>query len=167
VEANQSTLLGEIRRAFAENASPALVGKDHAHGRFETRRARTLTHHKVINTLSVTGRLRNIRAICWIQRTRVTQEGIETTDQFHISSRPLGPRDYMTINRSHWSIEAMHHVLDVSLAEDQSRIAKAAAIAGAMRRHAYAIIDGIRGKFSFKRCAAKLRANPEPILGLL
>jgi len=164
VEANQPILLKEIRQAFAENPAAPQVTKDYGHGRNDIRRARTLTRPDIISRLSAGERVPDIQAICWIQRTRITSQGIETTDQFHIASWPLKARDYLGINRGHWGIEAMHYVLDVSLNEDRSRIAKAAAVVAAMRRNAYAIIDSLRGKLSYKRFSAKMRADPTLIL---
>jgi len=83
---------------------------------------------------------------------------------YHISSRPLRPRQYARCVRSHWRIEAMHHVLDVSLGEDACRICTAAGVMGALRRLAYAVIAELRGAFSFRRFAEIVRANPTPLL---
>lgn len=40
----------------------------------------------------------------------------------HISSRPLGPEDYLKAARAHWSVEnGLHWVLDVTFDEDRAR----------------------------------------------
>jgi hypothetical protein len=58
----------------------------------------------------------------------------------------------------------MHHVLDVALSEDASRIGTAAGVIGALRRWASAVIAERRGAFSFRRFVEIIRANPTPLL---
>ena len=108
-----------------------------------------------------------IRSICCIVRTRVTKDGIETTSHYHISSRRLSARQYARIVRSHWSIEAMHHVLDVSLNEDLCRICNSAGAVGFIRRFAYSVISEIKGRLSFRRFSEIMRANPILVLKML
>ena len=60
----------------------------------------------------------------------------------------------------------MHHVLDVALSEDASRICTAVGVVGAVRRWAYAVIADLRGALSFRRFAEIMRANPTPLLEL-
>jgi predicted transposase YbfD/YdcC len=160
VEANQPSLLNALRTAFDETAGHR--SKDE--GRHETRRTRTITDPTIVARVSAAAKIPNIRCLCQISRTRITREGIVTTVHYHISSRRLRPRQYAHYVRSHWQIEAIHHVLDVSLNEDACQICTAAGVVGAIRRLAYAVIADLRGALSFRRFAEIMRANPTPLL---
>ena len=164
VEPNQSALLDAMKRTFDTTTGPAYTSKDRGHGRHETRRARTITNPNIVARVSAVARIEGIRGLCRIERTRITQDGIVTTVHYHVSSRPLTPRRYARCTRSHWSVEAMHHVLDVALDEDACRIGIAAATMGALRRLAYRIIAELRGPLSFRRFAERMRANPARLL---
>jgi predicted transposase YbfD/YdcC len=164
VKANQPSLLNVLKTAFDETAGHAYRSQDAGHGRHETRRARTITDPALVARVSALTKIKDIRCLCQISRTRITQEGIVTTVHYHISSRCLRPRQYARCVRSHWHIEAMHHVLDVALNEDACRICTAAALVGAIRRWAYAVIAELRGALSFRRFAEMMRANPTPLL---
>ena len=67
----------------------------------------------------------------------------------------------------HWRIEALHHVLDVSLHEDACRICDAAGVVGFLRRLAYAVIAERRGKKTFAQYSQMMHANPTPLLDSL
>jgi len=164
VEPDQPALPAAMRQAFDQTAGPAPTTKDRGHGRHETRRARTLTDPQIVARVSAAARIAGIRGLCRSERTRVTQDGIVPTVHCHISSRPLTPRQHARGTRSHWSVEAMHHVLDVALDEDACRIGIAAATMGALRRLAYRIIAELRGPLSFRRFAERRRANPARLL---
>jgi len=114
-----------------------------------------------------TATIQDIRCLCRIERTRITQDGIVTTVHYHISSRALTPREYARRVRSHWRIEALHHVLDVSLHEDACRICDAAGVVGFLRRLAYAVIAERRGKKTFAQYSQMMHANPTPLLNSL
>src|SRR5947209_144662 len=112
VEPNQPALLDAMKRTFDATTGPACTSKDRGHGRHETRRARTITNPNIVARVSAVARIDGIRSLCRIDRTRVTKDGIVTTVHYHVSSRPLTPRRYARCTRSHWSVEAMHCVLD-------------------------------------------------------
>jgi predicted transposase YbfD/YdcC len=166
VEANQPTLLAAIAAAFDAHPGPAQTVKDHGHGRHETRRARTIADPKIVGPVAAAARIRDIRCLCRIERTRITTDGIVTTIHYHISSRRLTPRQYARRVRSHWRIEAMHHVVDGALDEDACRITHAAGVMAALRRLAYAVIAELRGPLSFTRFAQIIHANPALLLDL-
>ena len=128
------------------------------------RAARAITDPTIVARVAAAAKIPNIRCLCQISRTRITREGIVTTVHYHISSRRLRPRQYARSVRSHWRMEAMHHVLDVSLNEDACQICTAAGVVGAIRRLAYAVIADLRGALSFRRFAEIMRANPTPLL---
>ena len=83
---------------------------------------------------------------------RTTREGIVTTVHYHISSARLRPRRQPLIMSGSLilRIEAMHHVLNVSLNRGRpARFCTAAGVVGAIRRLAYAVIADLRGALSF------------------
>ena len=141
--------------------------RDRGHGRHETRSARTITTPKIVARVTGTAKIQDIRCLCRIERTRITQDGIVTTGHYHISSRALTPREYARRVRSHWRIEALHHVLDVSLHEDACRICDAAGVVGFLRRLAYAVIAERRGKKTFAQYSQMMHANPTSLLNSL
>ena len=65
----------------------------------------------------------------------------------------------------HWRIEALHHVLDVSL--HACRICDAAGVVGFLRRLAYAVIAERRGKKTFAQYSQRMHANPTSLLNSL
>jgi predicted transposase YbfD/YdcC len=166
VKANQPSRLNAVKTAFDDTAGHAHRSQDVGHGRHETRRARTLTDPARVARVSAATKLKDIRGLCQISRTRITPEGIVTTVHDPLSSRCLRPRQYARCVRSPWRMEARHHVLEVALSEDASRIGTAAGVVGALRRWAYAVIAERRGAFSFRRCVEMMRANPTPLLDI-
>ena len=167
VAGNQPTLLERMAKAFDETPGHAHRTRERGHGRHETRSARTITTPKIVARVTGTATIQDIRCLCRIERTRITQDGIVTTVHYHISSRALTPREYARRVRSHWRIEALHHVLDVSLHEDACRICDAAGVVGFLRRLAYAVIAERRGKKTFAQYSQMMHANPTSLLNSL
>jgi predicted transposase YbfD/YdcC len=164
VKGNQPALSAALEAAFASGERPAHITREHGHGRHEIRRAQTIATSATVAAVAAAATIPDIACLCRIERTRITPDGIETTVHYHVSSRRLTPRRYARITRSHWRIEAMHHVLDGALNEDASRICDAAAAWATLCRLAYAVLAEMRGKLSFRRCAEFFRANPRPLL---
>ncbi len=98
----------------------------------------------------------SVRSIGMIYRRREAGEQTQDETQFFISSHPPKVRALSRFIRGHWGIENRQHwVLDVTFAEDASRIRKGAApeIAAAFRRMALNILqrdtsikENVRGK---------------------
>jgi hypothetical protein len=64
-----------------------------------------------------------VKTIGGIDRCREIDGRLEESQEFFISSLPCRVRALSQHLRSHWSIEnSQHHVLDVTLTEDSSRI---------------------------------------------
>ena len=98
-----------------------------------------------------------LRTIGVIHRTRELADGTESAElSYFISSLPPKVREHTRHLRNHWHVEnTLHHTLDVTFAEDASRIRKGSGseITSVFRRLALSILksdttikDNIRGK---------------------
>ena len=98
-----------------------------------------------------------LRTIGVIHRTRELADGTESAElSYFISSLPPKVREHARHLRNHWHVEnTLHHTLDVTFAEDASRIRKGSGseITSVFRRLALSILksdttikDNIRGK---------------------
>lgn len=129
VKANQPTLRAEVEAAFAEaGEGETHVDLDKGHGRIEERRTAVLRELDWLDgARRFPGELRLPGAACLVRaETRVEAKGaIRTETRFFISSRALTPAEAAQAIRGHWAIEnALHWVLDVTFADDQSRLRK-------------------------------------------
>ena len=111
---------------------PSVTTCDRDHGRVETR---TIQTRHVHNGLAFPG----VEQAARIERVTVRTKGVidphthcrvtesVTTREvaYVITSlypEQAGPRQLLALVRGHWSIEAMHHIQDVTYDEDRSRI---------------------------------------------
>jgi len=138
VKANQPSLRAEVEAAFAEAEARTgdLTGDhlethtdlDKGHGRIEERRMAVLHDTDWLDgQRRFPGELRLPGAACLLKaETRVERAGATRTEtRYFISSRPLTAADAATAVREHWAIEnRLHWVLDVTFADDQSRLRK-------------------------------------------
>ena len=129
VKANQPTLRSEVEAAFAEAAVlETSIDLDKGHGRIEERRIAVL---REVDWLAggrrFPGELRLPGAACLVRaETRVESRGATRTEtRYFISSRALTATEAAAAVRGHWAIEnRLHWVLDVTFADDQSRLRK-------------------------------------------
>jgi predicted transposase YbfD/YdcC len=130
VKANQPTLRAEVEAAFAEagDVPETCIDLDKGHGRIEERRAGVLREVDWLDgARRFPGEMRLPRAACLVRvETRGEARGaIRTETRYFISSRPLSPAEAAAAIRGHWAIENRPHwVLDVTFADDQSRLRK-------------------------------------------
>ena len=129
VKANQPSLRAEVEAAFAE--APVLetcADLDKGHGRIEERRTAVLRELDwLAGGRRFPGELRLPGAACLVRaETRVESRGATRTEtRYFISSRALTATDAAVAVRGHWAIEnRLHWVLDVTFADDQSRLRK-------------------------------------------
>jgi predicted transposase YbfD/YdcC len=165
VKANQPTLRAEIESFFAEAPADFLesvTDVDKGHGRIEQR---TVTVSREVDWLSgdrrFPGELRlpDVATIVRVAaRTELGDHGRFET-RYYISSAPLTAERAAAAVRSHWAIEnSLHWVLDVTFADDQSRLrtghgAKNMAI---VRHFAINLVRALNDKRSIKlrrKCA--------------
>jgi predicted transposase YbfD/YdcC len=117
VKANQPTLLARLKRLPWHRVPVLDRTRDRAHGRIEVRSLKVVTVHvgfpHAAQVLQVTRRTRALRTRRW--RT-VTIHAI-TSLPFEQAS----PARLADLLRGHWAIEALHHLRDVTFAEDASQ----------------------------------------------
>jgi predicted transposase YbfD/YdcC len=129
VKANQPTLRAEVEAAFAEAGElETRTDLDKGHGRIEERRTSVLRELDWLDgARRFPGELRLPGAACLVRaETRVAAKGTTRTEtRFFISSRALTTAEAAEAIRGHWAIEnRLHWVLDVTFADDQSRLRK-------------------------------------------
>ena len=130
VKANQPTLRAEVEAAFTD-APPATLATcadlDKGHGRIEERRTTVLRETDWLDgARRFPGELRLPGAACLVRtETRVESRSTSRTEtRYFISSRARTAAAAAAV-REHWAIEnRLHWVLDVTFADDQSRLRK-------------------------------------------
>jgi predicted transposase YbfD/YdcC len=129
VKANQPTLRAEVEAAFANaEGLDTHTDLDKGHGRIEERRMTVLREVDWLEgNRRFPGELRLPGTACLLRaETRVESTGaIRTETRYFVSSRALTATDAAVAVREHWAIEnRLHWVLDVTFADDQSRLRK-------------------------------------------
>jgi predicted transposase YbfD/YdcC len=119
VKANQPTLLARCQRLPWHRVPVLDTTRDRGHGRIEHRTLKAVTVHHfgfphTAQVLQVTRKTRALRSRRW--RT-MTVYGV--TSLTHAQVRPARLADLL---RGHWAIEALHHLRDVTFAEDTSQV---------------------------------------------
>jgi predicted transposase YbfD/YdcC len=128
VKDNQPGLHEVIHRAFVAHAEggfadPAvkrLLTVERGHGRQERRQYVVAAAPKAL-----AARWRDVASIGMVTRTR-TAGGVTSEElSYYVSSRPPKVKAFARAVRGHWGIEnRLHWTLDVTFAEDQSRVRK-------------------------------------------
>jgi predicted transposase YbfD/YdcC len=123
VKANQPTLLDRCA-GLPWHRVPVLDRTcDRGHGRVEVRtlKAVTVNHFgfpHAAQVIQVTRKTRDLRAVATSRRWR-TVTVYAVTSLTHAQARPARLADLI---RGHWAIEALHHIRDVTFAEDGSQV---------------------------------------------
>jgi predicted transposase YbfD/YdcC len=120
VKANQPTLLARCQRLPWHRVPVADRTRDHGHGRVEIRtlKAVSVNHFGFPHTAQVLQVTRRTRALHAPRRFKtVTIHAV--TSLTHAQASPARLADLI---RGHWGIEALHHVRDVTYAEDASQV---------------------------------------------
>jgi predicted transposase YbfD/YdcC len=167
VKANQPTLHQQLRRLPWRDIPIADHTRDRGHGRVETRRLQVTTiagldFPHATQALRITRRVRPLHQLRW--RT-VTVHAVTSLTAAQASPARLA--DYV---RGHWGIEALHHIRDVTLAEDASQLRTGTAPRAMASLRNLAI--GILRRHGHHNIAAALRRNARdatrilPLLGI-
>jgi predicted transposase YbfD/YdcC len=167
VKANQPALHRQLKTLPWHQVPVADHTRDSGHGRVETRRLQVTTiagldFPHATQALRITRRVRPLHQQRW--RT-VTVHAV--TSLHAAQARPARLADWI---RGHWGIEALHHIRDVTLAEDahQLRTGSAPRAMASLRNLAI----GILRAHGHRNIAAGLRRNARdatrvlPLLGI-
>lgn len=131
VKANQPNLRAEIDAAF--HAAPpgtvqTHVAHDKGHGRIEQRTTAVLREVDWLTSdrrFPGEQRLPDIKSIVRVQAEVERRGTMHRETRYYISSAALDPEPAGQAVRAHWGIEnQLHWVLDVTFADDQSRLRK-------------------------------------------
>lgn len=166
VKGNQEHLLEDVQATVEQALNgelPAQVvlqhnTKEQGHGRQENRSYVVIHHVKGIRDRLAWPKLTTV-GMCYSERT---VKGETTTEvRYFIGSRKMGVRKYAKVLRGHWRIENnLHWQLDISLAEDDSRIQErqGAANVALMRKLALSLLkqNPTKDSIARKRKAAAL-----------
>jgi predicted transposase YbfD/YdcC len=109
----------QIERDFEDVRYRAYESCDSGHGRIDER---TYYLAKVPRAFAPAQDWPHVKAIGYAMRWTTQADGSATSEvRYYLSSRYLSGKRFAEAVRSHWAIESMHWVLDVTFREDDSR----------------------------------------------
>ena len=112
---NQPLLHAQIRALPWRQVPGGALARDRGHGRAETRTLKT-AH---VSHLDFPGVRQAIKITRWRQDTATGKTSRETAYALtSLTSAQASTRDLARLVREHWSIEAHHHVRDLTFGED-------------------------------------------------
>ena len=160
VKENQPRLYEDIEQFFHAALDGDFVGVTHdyaetaevGHGRGEQRGCWVFGEPTWIRDRSLWA---DLRSVIVVVRTRDVDGKSSSELHYYISSRQAKAVDFLQATRCHWRIENnCHWVLDVSFAEDQSRIRKdhGAENFAWLRRMALSLLKRVKGVKGGVRC---------------
>jgi len=161
VKDNQPALHQAVHEAFVAHADADYTDPtvrrhktvERSHGREETREYLVAAAPP---ELGQSGDWKDLRSIGVVMRTRAVGEEVSEEVVYYLSSLPAKVKTFARAVRGHWGIEnRLHWSLDVTFAEDQSRVRRGHGPAnlGMLRRLALSMLqqdtsskDSLRGK---------------------
>jgi predicted transposase YbfD/YdcC len=176
VKANQPTLRSEIETFFAD-APPASLesttNADKGHGRIEQR---TVTVAREVDWLDGDHRfpgevrLPHVATIIRVASRAELKDRCRFETRYYVSSAVLSAQRAAEAVRSHWAIEnSLHWVLDVTFADDQSRLRKGhgAKNMAVVRHFAINLARAVKDKKSIKLRRKRAGWDPEYLTAIL
>lgn len=159
VKANQTRLLAEIERFF-EDAPPERIERcvdlDKGHGRIEDRRvfvSRDVDWLVGERRYPHEPHFPHIAAVAKVETRSELADRCRYESRYFIASRALTAEAFAEAVRSHWRIEnSLHWVLDVTFADDLSRLRKGhgATNMAVVRHFAINLVRGANDRHSLK-----------------
>lgn len=122
VKGNQPTLQRDIGLLFENRQTPDFVEVTPPdHGRIETRRI------WCSSALNAYIDFPHVGQVFLIERETLTKKTGELRREIALgmtsrSAQQASPQQVLAINRGHWSVESVHHIIDWNYDEDRSRI---------------------------------------------
>jgi predicted transposase YbfD/YdcC len=122
VKGNQPTLQRDIALLFERRQAPDFVEiTPPDHGRIETRRI------WCSSALNAYIDFPHVGQVFLIERETLTKKTGEIRRETALgmtsrTAQEIAPQQVLAINRGHWSIESVHHIIDWNYDEDRSRI---------------------------------------------
>lgn len=124
VKGNQPNLERDIALLFEKRAAPDFVELTPPdHGRIETRRIWCSAALNAYIDFPHVGQVFLIERETLIKKTGELRREI-ALGLTSRSAQEASPQQVLSINRGHWSIESVHHIIDWNYDEDRSRIRK-------------------------------------------
>jgi predicted transposase YbfD/YdcC len=115
VKKNQPLLYARLKALPWRDVPAGSVTRDAGHGRLETRALKT-AH---VSGLDFPGARQAIKITRWRQDTATGKISRETVYAItSLTSAQATPQDLARLGREHWTIEAHHHIRDVTFTED-------------------------------------------------
>jgi predicted transposase YbfD/YdcC len=147
-EAVHEAFIAHADADFTEPTLRRLKQVERGHGREETR---AYFIAAAPTALTGAGEWKDVRSIGLVMRTRVVDGDLSEEVAYYLSSLPPKVKTFAKAVRGHWGIEnRLHWSLDVTFAEDQSRVRKdhGSANLGMFRRLALSILQQDSGSTS-------------------
>ena len=149
-----------VREGLSDEVYSTHTEINSGHGRIETRTCQQLLIQK--NWLAKQYRWSGLKSV--IQVTSTIHEKSTNTDsvetRWYVSSLDLNAEQALNCVRSHWQVESMHWVLDMTFREDESRIRKGhgALVFNVMRKIAMALFKQDETKTASIKAKRKMAA---------
>jgi len=149
-----------VREGLSDEVYSTHTEINSGHGRIETRTCQQLLIQK--NWLAKQYQWSGLKSV--IQVTSTIHEKSTNTDsvetRWYVSSLGLNAEQALNCVRSHWQIESMHWVLDMTFREDESRIRKGhgALVFNVMRKIAMALFKQDATKTASMKAKRKMAA---------
>jgi predicted transposase YbfD/YdcC len=169
VKGNQEKLLADIQATvgkaldgkLAKHEVAMITTREQGHGRHEERTYTVITNLENIRDRAAWAKLKTV-GMCYRERTVHGKQSMET--HYFIGIRRMGARRHAEVLRNHWRIENnLHWQLDVSFAEDASRIQdrNAAENFALLRKLALGVLKQNPAKLSMARKRKGAALNPD------